>query len=415
LQKTFDCANLELYHGSAAFNLTQYPEWDSMLWELVALPNQVLTVHAKRRGRGHGGWSKDNPYLEEQRFVEFDIDIEPPALAQRILSVREQIAREWTSDLETLRVANEMILDSYHAFQAHQRFSETASSSTSSSSKTRDKVDRVPPQPQEEDPENLGAVDPLTAPYYYSSSAAYDKNFKAYDRTAMMVLGNNIVHDGHSSSAYRAGSFDLLGLLATQESVHRILKLYHTKRQQQQPRRRGSTQRQRVTKDDEDDNDDDDDEVDATRDYQSSAEWLHQFYVARLSTHFDGNQEYGRADDFLEELLLSPPSVKVTARTGELGLIDPLRMAEDIIAMRSQVAMDWKETVRVAPMDHTELRNMCLALRMMGQTNKREQQSLQPKLPLTSTSATSSALEETTTTTSSSTGAGAPQHMEEFQ
>jgi hypothetical protein len=391
VQKTLDCANLELYHGSAAFNLTQYPEWDSMLWELVALPTQVLTVHAKRRGRGHGGWSKDNPYLQE-RFVEFDIDIEPPALAQRILSVREQIAREWTSDLETLRVANEMILDSYHAFQAQQRRSETSKTSQQDGN-------------DQDDPENLGSIDQLTAPY---TSSAYDKNFKAYDRTAMMVLGNNIVHDGHSSSAYRAGSFDLLGLLATQESVHRILKMYHTKRQP-----RNKQRRQRVAEDDDDE--EGDNEVDSTRDYQSSAEWLHQFYVARLATHFDGNQEYGRADDFLEELLLSPPSVKLTARTGELGLIDPLRMAEDIIAMRSQVAMDWKETVsRVATTDHTELRNMCLALRMMGQTNKREQQLLQPKLPLTSTSATSSAMEETSTTTSTGTGT-TPQHMEEFQ
>jgi hypothetical protein len=362
-----------------------------MLWELVALPTQVLVVHAKRRGRGHGGWSKDNPYLEE-RFVEFEVDIEPPALCQRILSVREQIAREWTSDLETLRVANEMILDSYHAFQAQQRKSELGNTK-----KDHSELD---------DPENLGTIDQLTAPY--TSSAAYDKNFKAYDRTAMMVLGNNIVHDGHSSSAYRSGSFDLLGLLATQESVHRILKLYHTKRQPRHLRR------QRVANDDDED-DDDDDEEDATRDYQSSAEWLHQFYVARLATHFDGNQEYGRADDFLEELLLSPPSVKLRARTGELGLIDPLRMAEDIIAMRSQVAMDWKEIVRVAPTDHTELRNMCLALRMMGQTNKREQQLLQPKLPLTSTSATSSALEESTSTTSAAAGTGPQQHMEEFQ
>jgi hypothetical protein len=78
--------------------------------------------------------------------------------------------------------------------------------------------------------------------------------------------------------------------------------------------------------------------------------------------------------------------------------------------MRSQVAMDWEEMVQVALTDHTELRNMCLALRMMGQANKREQQLLQPKLPLTSTLATSSALEETSTST-----ATAPQHMEEFQ
>ena len=56
---------MESYHGTGAFNLTKYPEWDSMLIEMMFMPADVVVISAKRRGRGHGGWSKDNPFLEE--------------------------------------------------------------------------------------------------------------------------------------------------------------------------------------------------------------------------------------------------------------------------------------------------------------------------------------------------------------
>jgi len=71
-----------------------------------------IIVSAKRRGRGHGGWSKHNPHLEE-RWVEFPIDIEPASLAQRIMSVRGQISNEFIQDLDIVISANNQILDSY--------------------------------------------------------------------------------------------------------------------------------------------------------------------------------------------------------------------------------------------------------------------------------------------------------------
>ena len=50
-------------------------------------PNTEMIISAKRRGRGHGGWSKNNPYLQE-RWVEFKHDIRPASLVQRLLPVR---------------------------------------------------------------------------------------------------------------------------------------------------------------------------------------------------------------------------------------------------------------------------------------------------------------------------------------
>ena len=32
---------------------------------MIRQPPDVVIVSARRRGRGHGGWSRNNPYLEE--------------------------------------------------------------------------------------------------------------------------------------------------------------------------------------------------------------------------------------------------------------------------------------------------------------------------------------------------------------
>jgi hypothetical protein len=56
--------NLESFHGTGALNVTRFPIWSSVLMDVMQQPNDVVIVSAKRRGRGHGGWSKNNPYLE---------------------------------------------------------------------------------------------------------------------------------------------------------------------------------------------------------------------------------------------------------------------------------------------------------------------------------------------------------------
>lgn len=276
-----------------------------------------------------------------QSYVEFEIDIDPPSLVQRILSVRDQIAGEWTADLETLVKANEMILDSYYATQNEQRVDEAECvlEKKQSLKVDRDSVPGVTAKDKSdtdeeecEDGMDDEEVTSLTAPFSdttYEEKISVQKTKKAYDRTAMIVLGNNIVQDGRASSPYRKGNFDLLGLLATQESIHRVLREYR--------------------------------EAGDERDV--SFEWLRAFYVSRVNQYFDGSQEYGRADDFLEELLLTTPAMK--EMDGKLGFIDPMRIAEDIIATRSEVATDWKDIVaQVSAVDHAELRKIALQLRM---------------------------------------------------
>jgi hypothetical protein len=134
--------------------------------------------------------------------------------------------------------------------------------------------------------------------------------------------------NGERSSPYRAGNFDLMVLLTTQESIHRVLREYR----QAGPER------------------------------DVSFAWFRDFYASRVTDYFDGEQTYGRADDFLEELLLTPPSFKKEANV--VALIDPLRITEDIIRKRSLVTDEWKDIMANVGRDHTELRKALLTRQM---------------------------------------------------
>jgi hypothetical protein len=67
-QETYGLANFEEYHGSGALNVTEWSSWDSILVDMLHRPSDVVVVSARRRGRGCGGWSKNNPYLEDVRI-----------------------------------------------------------------------------------------------------------------------------------------------------------------------------------------------------------------------------------------------------------------------------------------------------------------------------------------------------------
>ncbi|GKZ00670.1 hypothetical protein MPSEU_001019100 [Mayamaea pseudoterrestris] len=297
IEDNYNCQGIEQYHGTGAFNLTLWPSWESLLTDMLQKPEDVVVVSAKRRGRGHGGWSKNNPYLEE-RWVEFNIDINPPSIVTRILSVREQIGKEWLHDLDTMVVANEQILTSYKE--------------KSTSARSDECLDEDAESPSE---------DCLATETKATKSSAYD-------RTSMLLMDNTIEFESLNSSPQRKGNFDLLILLATQESIHRVLREYR----------------------------------DAGLSRQVSFEWLRTFYIDRVATFFDGSQEYGRADDFLEELLLTPPSMKTVSNKVEL--VDPFRIAEDVIRTRSMVGMEWKEKMKDVSAAHLELRRLLLLRHM---------------------------------------------------
>jgi hypothetical protein len=49
--------NLEYYHGTGAFNMTLFPNWDSVLLKILTKPKTTVEVTRKsRRAGGGGGW-----------------------------------------------------------------------------------------------------------------------------------------------------------------------------------------------------------------------------------------------------------------------------------------------------------------------------------------------------------------------
>eukprot|EP00551_Chaetoceros_affinis_P005429 CAMPEP_0203666734 /NCGR_PEP_ID=MMETSP0090-20130426/3733_1 /ASSEMBLY_ACC=CAM_ASM_001088 /TAXON_ID=426623 /ORGANISM="Chaetoceros affinis, Strain CCMP159" /LENGTH=391 /DNA_ID=CAMNT_0050530711 /DNA_START=46 /DNA_END=1221 /DNA_ORIENTATION=- len=259
------------YHGTGAFDITKYPAWDSFFLELIQQPKTSIIIQAKRRGRGHGGWSKNNPYLKD-RYVEYEVKIDPENLLPRIMAVREQLANEFVTDVDSVRIANDQILDSY------------------------------------------------------DETVVGGSTTKAFDRMAYTILMDKIAMDNaldkFNSSPFRKGSFDLLQLLSLQEAIHRTLREYMSLGESK----------------------------------EVSFQFLRDFYINRLSSHFDGYQQYGRADDFLEELLLTMPSVKTL--DGHMEFTDPVSIAKDIIDERSEVLLNWKDEMIRVPDDHISLRKV---------------------------------------------------------
>lgn len=107
IEKFAGSHNLLEYHGTGVFNITKFPRWDSLLLDMIDNPEEIIIIQARRRGLGRGGWSKNNPYLQQDRFVEYEISIDPSSLATRILSVREQITREMKEDLGLILKSND--------------------------------------------------------------------------------------------------------------------------------------------------------------------------------------------------------------------------------------------------------------------------------------------------------------------
>lgn len=263
------------FHGTGAGYMERFGgTWDGPLLEMMKRPKETVIVSAKRSGKGHKGWSKHNPYLED-RYVDFEIDIDPVSLTSRILSVREQIAKEWITDLQIIGHANSQILDSYFALAKQERGKKDHELHT-----TPDTV---------------------------------------FERTAVNILNNHTAFTVTASSPLRKGNFDLLYNLCTQASVHRLLR---------QLKGAGSAK-------------------------EISFVWVRDFYVDRLAEYFDGDLPYGRADDFMDELLRTPPSLIYT-EDNKAGLADPMGLAEQIIELRSSIVEEWIELMKRVPQDHTE-------------------------------------------------------------
>lgn len=268
------------YHGLAAINTTTFPTWDSYFRTLLEQPQELYLVES---------WQTHIP--------SYEMEINPASLCTRLISVREQIAREFVKDLSVLSTMGGQALQTYWR-------------------RTRDDMgtDEI--------------VDPLR-----SGGAGSFLFLEAHPND----------DSDYAPSPLRKGNFDLLTLLATQESIHRVL-----------------------NNDGEDENSQDRENENMSR---SNRQYLSNFYLNRLVSVFTGRQRYGQADQFLQDLLLSAPSLvssmdeDVQKRDTAL-LVDPTRIVEEILSARQQVAIEWARHASNVPDLHIDIKRLQLNLLM---------------------------------------------------
>jgi len=97
-------SRLLYYHGIAGLNSTIFPTWDAYFRSLLEEPGTQFIVESNNRV-----------------VREFTVDIEPASICSRILSVREQIAKEWVRDLDVVIARGDCILSSFHQKMRRER------------------------------------------------------------------------------------------------------------------------------------------------------------------------------------------------------------------------------------------------------------------------------------------------------
>ena len=229
------------YHGLGGINTTRFPTWNSFFEQLLQEETVSYRVESTR-----------------SHVPSYDIEINPASLCRRLLSVREQIAREFATDLDAIIEMSETMTNRY----------------------SDGKLEKP----------NL---------FFLESS----------------------VHEDYTPSPLRKGNFDLLLTLTTQEAVHRILN------------------------------------SECPGPGKATVAFLYDFYLQRIETHFTGSNWYGRAEDFLEQLLQTPPS-SIQIQDDGVSLIDPMHLAELILTQREHVAEEWLELALDVGQSHTEIRRL---------------------------------------------------------
>jgi hypothetical protein len=79
--------------------------------------------------------------------------------------------------------------------------------------------------------------------------------------------------------------------------------------------------------------------------------WLGKLYVDQVADYFEGDQPYGRAGDFIEDLLFTPPICHSQGEwQGRVGR--SFGVAGQIIKMRNDIIAEWKEAMRNIPVNY---------------------------------------------------------------
>eukprot|EP00536_Pseudo-nitzschia_multiseries_P011336 jgi/Psemu1/205555/e_gw1.380.34.1 len=263
------------YHGLAAMDTTRFPTWESYFEEMLQQPSDRWII------------ASDRPHV-----MDYTWEIDPSSLCSRILSVREQLSREFAKDLQAVS--------------------------------------------------DMGGQ---TFEWYWER--LLDSGSLRGSRQNLLFLEINVDDPtlDHKPSPLRWGNFDLLVLLATEESIHRVLNRWQSKKS----------------------------EGDLRGAEYVSYEFLENFYRERQHFFQGPLPSYGKADDILEELLSSALSFKsdstADGNSSSAAVINPTKIAELVLRERENVALEWKDAALEAPKHHMKIQKLRLSLMMRGDDN----------------------------------------------
>ena len=273
------------YHGLSALNTTIFPMWDSFFTSLLDQPDTVLKVSTP----------KD---VGTRVYSEFDIDIEPARLCARILSVREQIAREMTGDLKAIANMGQMIFSSY----------------------LQNSIERKNTKPKTG---NIGE----SSPYGFDRPSTMYINFDPQD------------DDEFAPSPLRKGNFDLLYNLITQTAIMQLLQCDE-----------GVVVGEDVVQNK------------ANQLFLSKFYLECQIKHFIGSQWYGKGDDFIEELILYTPIIMPRNVEDSDRSSGIMPplVVEPMRIAEQILLRRDKLALEWKDIMEKQPSEHTEIRKLQL-------------------------------------------------------
>ena len=300
-EKVERTCHLLRYHGLAAMDTTLFPTWEDYFESMLEEPTDSWIIAS-----------------EQKHIPDYTWDLDPMSLCSRILSVREQLSKEFAKDLQAVSDMGGQTFDWYW-----ERLKNSRNSNNNS------------------DSDNNSEGSETSQPFTESSSLKGS-------RENLLFLEINVDDPtlDHKPSPLRRSNFDLLVLLATEEAIHRVLNRWERKRS----------------------------EGDLIGAEHASHVFLEEFYQERQDFFHGPLPSYGKADDLLEELLDSALLFKDTTTSSSTtmdgvtepesdpssGVVHPTKIAELVLKERERVALDWMEIAKKAPMHHMRIQKLRL-------------------------------------------------------
>lgn len=270
------------YHGLAAMDTALFPTWQDFFERMLEQPTDTWVI------------ASDQPHIPD-----YEWEIDPLSLCSRILSVREQLSKEFVRDLQAVSDMGGQTFDWYWEKLKQSRENNRAESD-----------------------------DEASASQFFIEPSSLRGS-----RENLLFLEINVDDPtlDHKPSPLRRSNFDLLVLLATEEAIHRVLNRWELKRA----------------------------EGDLVGAEYASHVFLEEFYQQRQHFFHGPLQSYGKADDLLEELLDSALLFKADGSNAD-GVVHPTKIAELVLKERERVALEWMEIAKEAPQHHMRIQALRL-------------------------------------------------------